>query len=377
MIPVSEPLVGAAELAYANEAMRAGWISGAGPFLDRFEREFAAYCGRAHGVAVANGTVALQLAVNALDLPAGSEIIMPSFTIMSCALAAVYEGHTPVFVDCDPETWCMDPAAVAAAVSERTAAIMIVHMYGHPVEVDEILAVAERHGLAVIEDGAEAHGAEYRGRRCGSFGHVSCFSFYANKIVTTGEGGMVLTDDPSLAARLRERRTLSFGHERRFVHEELGFNFRMTNVAAAIGVGQLERIGETIARRRTTAAAYSAAFADLPVQLPVERAHVTNVYWVYGIVLNDALAFDAAYLAAALAELGVQTRPFFTGLHEQPALMERGIGTGPGTMPVTERLGQRGLYLPSGQATTDDDVARVIAAVRSLIGPGGSLVGEA
>lgn len=367
MIPVNEPLLGDAEAAYVADALASGWVSSAGRYIDAFESGLAAYCGRKHGIAVANGTVALQLAVSCLNLEPGAEIIMPSFTIISCAQAAVYNGAVPVLVDVEPDTWCMDVAQVASKITPRTRAVMPVHMYGHPVAMPELLSLTEHHGLAVIEDAAEAHGAELEGRRCGSFGDLSCFSFYANKIITTGEGGMVLTDDDRLARLARSRRNLAFSEGRRFVHEDLGFNFRMTNLQAALGVGQLERIGAVVARRREMAAAYTAGLADLPLRLPVERPGAKNVYWMYGVVLDDAVGFDAARFAALLAAEGVETRPFFVGMHEQPVFLRQGMFAGE-SYPVTERISRQGLYLPSGSAITDAQIADVIAAVRRILG---------
>ena len=366
MIPVNEPVVGPEERALVLEALDSGWISSAGTYIDRFEEEFASYCGRNHGVAVANGTVALQLAVACLDLEPGDEIIMPAFTIVSCALAAVYNGAVPVLVDAEPDTWCMDTSQIEAKITSRTRAIMPVHIYGHPVEMDVVTDIAARNDLRVVEDAAEAHGATYHGLRCGSFGDASCFSFYANKIVTTGEGGMVLTDDDRLAELARSRRNLCFGSGRRFVHEDLGFNFRITNLQAALGVGQLGRIEQVIGRKREMARAYADGLRGLPLALPVERPRVTNVYWMYGVVLDESVDFGADAFAMQLAERGVQTRPFFVGMHEQPALRRRGLFEAE-RYPVTERISSRGLYLPSGQALTDEQIHRVIQAVRDVL----------
>jgi perosamine synthetase len=367
MIPVNEPLIGDAEQAYVADALRSGWISSAGSYLDTFEKGFSAYCGRKHGVAVTSGTAALQLAVAALGLEPGDEVIMPSFTIISCALAAVYASASPVLVDVEPDTWCMDAGQIEAKIGSRTRAIMPVHMYGHPVDMDRVLAIAEEHGLAVIEDAAEAHGAEYHGRKCGSMGDMSCFSFYANKIVTTGEGGMLLTDDDDLAEIARSKRNLCFNERQRFVHDELGFNFRMTNVQAAIGVGQLERIESVVDRKRAMARRYESGLAGLPLALPVERHGVKNVYWMYGVVLDDTVGMDASSFAASLAQRGIQTRPFFVGLHEQPALTDTGLFGGE-RYPVTERISQRGLYLPSGQTISDAQIDEVCSAARDILG---------
>lgn len=367
MIPVNEPIVGEAETGYVLDALKTGWISSAGRYIDEFEQSFARYCGRRHGIAVSNGTVALQLAVSCLGLEPGDEIIMPSFTIISCALAAVYNGAIPVLVDVESDTWCLDPDAVERKITERTRAVMPVHMYGHPAAMDAIEALAEKYDLAVVEDAAQAHGAEFQGRKCGGFGNISCFSFYANKIVTTGEGGMVLTDDDQMAELARSRRNLCFSEQRRFVHEDLGFNFRLTNLQAALGVGQLQRIETVVDRKREMARVYASGLKDLPLRLPTERPGAKNVYWMFGIVLDDSVDFDGDHLARELAGHGVQTRPFFVGMHEQPVFLQKGLFANE-SHPVTERISKRGLYLPSGQAITDGQIEDVIAAVRNVLG---------
>lgn len=374
MIPVNEPRLDGRELEYVTECLKTGWISSAGRFIGEFEESWAAYCGRGYGVAVCNGTVALQLAVAALDLGPGDEVIMPAFTIISCAMAIVYQGAVPVLVDADPAIWCMDVAKVEARITPRTRAIMPVHMYGHPVDMDPLLDLAEKHGLAIIEDAAEAHGAEYlsrRGpepewRRCGSFGDLSCFSFYANKLVTTGEGGMVVTDDEALAKRLRLLRNLAFSPEQRFLHKELGFNFRLTNLQAAIGLAQVERIGETIERKRRIGTRYLEALASLPViRIQAERPWARSVWWMNGLVLAKESGYTAVSLAKELATLGVETRPFFLGMHRQPALRDRGLFDGE-TYPVTEELADMGLYLPSGVGLTEEQQETVIAAMKQV-----------
>jgi perosamine synthetase len=375
MIPVSEPRLDGRELEYVTECLTTGWISSAGRFLVEFEEAWARYCDRRFGVAVCNGTVALQLAVAALDLEPGDEVIMPAFTIISCAMAVVYQGGIPVLVDADPETWCMDVSQVAARITPRTRAIMPVHIYGHPVDMDPLLDLAERHGLAIIEDAAEAHGAQYlsgRGsaqwRRCGSFGDLSCFSFYANKLVTSGEGGMVVTDDEALAKRLRLLRNLGFGPGRRFLHDELGFNFRMTNVQAAIGKAQVERIDDTVDQKRRIGQRYVEGLTGLPgIRLQVERPWARSVWWMNGLVLDKQSGHTAASLAQALAALGVETRPFFLGMDRQPALRERGLFYGE-NYPVTDELAEMGLYLPSGVGLTGEQQEGVIGAVRKVLG---------
>ena len=376
MISVNEPLLGPRESEYVADCLRTGWISSAGRYIDQFENGWASYCGRRYGIGVSNGTVALQAAVACLGLKAGEEVILPTFTIISCALAVVYNGGVPVLIDCDPRTWCMDVAQVRDKITNRTRAIMPVHIYGHPVDMDPILDLAESHGLAVIEDAAEVHGAEYLAgrhtthptwRRCGSFGTLSCFSFYANKLITTGEGGMVLTDDPELAQKVRSMRNLYFKGNRRFHHDELGFNFRLTNLQAALGVAQVERIEEIIARKRWMGDEYTRRLAGIKnLQLPVEEPWARNVYWMYGVVLTEEAGMDATVLAERLKQRGIETRPFFLGLHEQPAFHKRGLFL-VDRHPVAERIARQGLYLPSGLALTAEQIAQVCDAVHEVL----------
>jgi len=376
VIPVNEPLLGKREEELVLECLRSGWISSAGKFIEDFEQGWADYCGRRYGIAVSNGTAALQLALACIGLKPGDEIILPAFTIISCALAVIYNGGVPVLVDSDPRTWCMDVERVKEKINRHTRAIMPVHIYGHPVDMDPLLDLAKKHGLAIIEDAAEAHGAEYlcgkkscapAWRRCGSFGDMSCFSFYANKLVSTGEGGMVLTDDPALADRARSFRNLCFQPDRRFHHQELGFNFRLTNLQAALGVAQLERMDQIVARKRSMGQTYNRLLKDIDgLKLPAEEPWAKNVYWMYGVVLSDEAGMDASELAQALKERGVETRPFFLGMHEQPVFQKRGLFIAE-NYPVTERLARRGLYLPSGLALTEEQLKNVCQAVHEVL----------
>jgi len=376
MIPVNEPALGERELAYVSECVRTGWVSSAGRFISEFEERWAASCGRRHGIAVSNGTAALQLAVACLGPVPGDEVILPTFTIISCALAVMYNGGVPVVVDSDPHTWCLDVDQVQKKITRRTRAIMPVHIYGHPVDMDPLMDLADRYGLAIIEDAAEAHGAEYHSsrngsesewRRCGSFGTLSCFSFYANKLITTGEGGMVLTDDPQLAERARSLRNLCFRPDRRFYHEELGHNFRLTNMQAALGLSQVERIERIVAQKRWMGQEYSQRLSDITfLELPVEQPWARSVYWMYGVVLSDEAPIDATMFGQRLRDHGVDTRPFFLGMHEQPVFHRRGLFLGE-RYPVAERIARRGLYLPSGLALTEDQLERVCDAVREAL----------
>lgn len=376
MIPVNEPLLEDAEFAALTDCFRTGWISSAGKYVEEFENSWANYCGVSHGIAVSNGSTALQVAVEAVGVGPGDEVIMPSFTIISCAAAVVKTGATPVLVDCDPVTWCMRPEEVAARITSRTKAIMVVHMYGHPVDMDPLLALAKQHGLMIIEDAAEVHGALYQTRRettesawrkCGGMGHIATFSFFANKLITTGEGGMVITDDPRLAERCRALRNLCFRTDRRFLHHELGYNFRLTNMQAAIGVQQVKRIESIVERKRWAAAEYTRRLEHIEhLQLPVEMPWARSVFWVYSLVLGDDIPFDAAELALRLKSRGVETRPFFLGMHEQPVFHKMGLFASE-QYSVTERISRRGLYLPSGLALTLEQIERVADAVNQTL----------
>jgi len=313
MIPVNEPLLGERELEYVTECIRTGWISSAGRFIEEFEEKWAAYCGMKYGIAVCNGTAALQVAVGCLELKPGDEVIMPTFTIISCALPVVESGAIPVLVDSDPRTWCMDVSQVEARITRRTRAIMPVHIYGHPVDMDPLLALAQKHGLVIIEDAAEVHGAEYlsgRGganptwRRCGGLGAISTFSFYANKLITTGEGGMLLTSDAASAEKARSLRNLCFRPERRFYHTELGDNYRLTNLQAALGLAQLERFDTIVTKKRRMGQAYTERLQGIPgLQIPVEEPWARQVFWMYGLVLDESTGLDAVEFARRLQAL--------------------------------------------------------------------------
>ncbi len=366
LIPVNEPLIAPSARSYVDDCLTTGWISSEGRYLHEFEREWAAWCGAAHGVAVCNGTAALQIACEALDLRPGDEVIMPTFTIISCALAVIEAGGKPVLVDSDPLTWCLDVEQVRARITDRTRAIMAVHMYGHPAEMDELRALAGEHNLDLVEDAAEAHGATYRGKRVGSFGRFGTFSFYANKIITTGEGGMVLCQTEADAERLRTLRNLGFRKDRRFLHTEIGHNYRMTNMQAAVGLSQVQNIDEHIRRKKAMATLYTDALTGLRgVQLPAELPHVSNVFWMYGLVLDEDFPLDAVQFANELKAEGIDTRPFFLGMHEQPVWRDRGLFVGE-KYPVAEKLARRGFYLPSGLGLTEAQMVRVVEAVRRV-----------
>lgn len=374
MIPVNTPLFDGNEREYLLECIDSGWISSEGPFVDRFEKAFAATVGRKHGIACANGSGAIDIAVAAAQIGQGDEVIMPSFTIISPAASVVRAGGIPVLVDSDPITWNMDVSQIEAKITANTKAILVVHIYGLPVDMDPVLEIAQRHGLIVIEDAAEMHGQTYRGKPCGSFGSMSTFSFYPNKHVTCGEGGMVVTDDDAIAEHCRRLRNLCFQPGRRFIHDELGWNYRMTNMQAAIGLAQLEKLDEHVCRKRAMGTAYQAALTDLSdIELPLaETDYADNVYWVFGILVGRTgsiptqVDFDATQIMQRLAEQGVGTRPFFWPIHEQPVFHKRNLFAGE-SYPVAESLARRGFYLPSGLGLSDRDLHQVVSVLRRCV----------
>ena len=367
-IPVNEPLLDGNEKKYLLEAVETGWISSEGPFVEKFERKFSEITNRKHGIAVANGTAALEIAVKALDIGPGDEVIIPTFTIISCAGAVIKTGAMPVLIDCDPVTWNMDTDKIEKRISDRTRAIMVVHIYGLPVNIEPVLKLAEKYNLLVIEDAAEMHGQTYHNKPCGSFGDVSIFSFYPNKHITTGEGGMLVCDREELADRCRLLRNLCFKPEQRFVHDELGWNYRMTNLQAALGLAQLEQLPLHIQRKREMGRLYTKRLKDIPgIQLPLLRMdYADNIYWVYGIVLSEEIGFDAKVARNKLREFGIGTRPFFWPMHEQPVFKHMGLFINE-SYPKAEKIARQGFYLPSGLTITEAQIDRVAGAVRSIL----------
>jgi len=369
MIPVNEPLLDGNEKKYLAECIDSGWISSEGPFVKRFEQEFAARMGRKHGIAVCNGTAALDAAVEALGIGPGDEVILPTFTIISCINQIVRSGATPVLVDSDPLTWNMDVTQIEAKVTPRTKAIMVVHIYGLPVDMDPVLDIVQRYGLKLIEDAAEMIGQTYRGRPCGGFGDLSTFSFYPNKHITTGEGGMILTDNDELAETCRSLRNLCFQPARRFVHERLGWNLRMTNLQAAVGLAQLERLDEFVARKRRMGVRYTEQLSGVQgIQLPLPQTdYASNIYWVYGLVTDDSKGISSQRAIDELAGRGVGCRAFFYPMDQQPVLRDFGLFTGD-AYPEASRLYRQGFYIPSGLAMIDEQIDRVVECVKDVMG---------
>ena len=368
-IPVNVPLVDGNEKKYLDECISSGWISSEGPFVKQFEAQFATRVQRKHAIAVSSGTAALDVAVEALGIGPGDEVILPAFTIISCINQIVRSGAKPVLVDSDPLTWNMDPNQILGKITERTKAIMIVHIFGLPVDMESIIDIATKHNIKIIEDAAEMHGQSYKNKPCGSFGDISTFSFYPNKHITTGEGGMIVTDDDQLAEDCRSLRNLCFQPQERFVHKRLGWNYRMTNVQAALGLAQLERLDEFVERKRRMGAKYTKMLRGLKnVQLPLSKMnYANNIYWVFGLVLKDSIEFDAKEAIKRLREEDIDCRPFFYPMNQQPILIKMGFFQSE-SYPVAERLSKRGLYIPSGMALTDEQINRVAKKVIEVLG---------
>lgn len=367
-IPVNEPLLNGNEKKYLCECIDTGWISSEGPFVKEFEQKMSASVGRKYGIAVSNGTAALEVAAQALGIGEGDEVIMPAFTIISCAMAVTKLGAIPVLVDSDIHTWNMKADEVEAKITPKTKAIMIVHLYGLPIEADKVLALAERYNLKVIEDAAEMHGQTYKGKPCGSFGDISIFSFYPNKHITTGEGGMVVTDDEKLAERCRMLRNLCFRKDIRYVHDEISDNYRFTNLQAAVGLAQLERLDEFVGRKRAMGKYYTEQLKDIDgLKLPVEKTdYADNIYWVYGIVLDKQIKADNKTVQKLLAEEGIGSRTFFWCMHEQPVYQKQGLFKEE-SYPDAEYLARKGFYIPSGLALTPEQMERVVMGVRRVM----------
>jgi perosamine synthetase len=363
-IPVCEPILGGREMEYVTRCLQTNWISSAGQYIRDFESAFAAKCGAGYGVACANGTVALHLALATLGLEPGDEVILPAFTMIATINAVTYCGATPVLVDSEPGTWNMDVEQVAARISDRTRAVIAVHTYGHPVDMDALNAIAEKRGVVVIEDAAEAHGARYKGRPTGSLGLAASFSFYGNKIITTGEGGMVTTNDERVARLAWNLRDHAFSSERHFWHKFIGFNYRMTNMQAAVGLAQTERLDDYVAMRQGNAQRYTERLSRVPgMTTPPQADWAENVFWMYGVLVDPReYGKSRDQLRAYLAERGIETRTFFIPMHCQPVYWDQFLGQ---RFPVAEDLCRRGFYLPSASSLTAAEVDYVCSVIAS------------
>lgn len=367
-IPVNTPELSGNEKKYLIECIETGWISSEGAFVKNFEEQFAQKVDRKYGIAVANGTGALDIAVKALGIEKDDEIIMPTFTIISCITQIMRAGAKPVFVDSDSETWNMDVSQIEAKITKKTKAIMVVHIYGLPVDMQAILDLAKKYNLKIIEDAAEMHGQTYNGKQCGSFGDISTFSFYPNKHITTGEGGMIVTNNEELAEKCKGYRNLCFQAKKRFVHEELGWNYRMTNMQAALGLAQLENLDKHIVRKREIGNLYNELLKDVSgVQLPKKQTdYAENIYWVYGIVLNKNLGINAIDIMQKLGQKGIGTRPFFYPMHLQPVFNKQGMFLNE-KHPVAENMAEYGFYLPSGLGLKNEEIEYVAEQLKLII----------
>jgi len=360
-IPIAEPDLTGNELKYVTDCVVTGWVSSIGSYVTAFEERMAAMCGRRYAIATSNGTTALHLALVVLGLGPGDEVIVPSMTFVATANVVSYTGATPVFADSEADYWQIDPAQIEALVTDRTRAIIPVDLYGHPVDADAIAAIARRHHLHVIEDAAEAHGAMYKGRPCGTLGDMSCFSFYGNKIITTGEGGMILTDDLAWCERARFLRDHAMSTTERYYHPEIGFNYRLTNIQAALGLAQMERLEEFVEIKRRNAARYAERLAGVPgiVQHP-QAEWAKSVYWMYSVLVTPGYPLKRGELVAALKERGVDSRPFFRAIHTMPSHHRDHV------LPVAERLAQQGLNLPSSTRMTEEQIDFVAQQIAEL-----------
>ncbi len=367
-IPVNEPLLNGNEKKYLCECIDTGWISSEGPFVKQFEQKMSMAAGRKYGVAVTNGTAALEVAVRALGIQPGDEVIMPAFAIISCAMAVTKLGAIPVLIDSDANTWNMNVDEIEAKITGKTKAIMMVHIYGLPVQADKVLELADAYGLKVIEDAAQMHGQTYKGKVCGSFGDISTFSFYPNKAVTTGEGGMVVTDNEELAEKCRLLRNLCFKKDNRYVHDEISGNYRFTNLQAAVGLAQLERIEEFIRLKRAMGRYYTENLKDVKgLMFPLKQTeYAENIYWVYGLVLDAGIKADNRTIQKLLSQRGIGSRTFFWCMHEQPVYRNQGLFLNE-SYPTAEYLARKGFYIPSGLALTREQMDNVIAVVKEIM----------
>jgi perosamine synthetase len=370
MIPVCKPWLIGNEKKYVNDAIDTNWISSAGKYIEQFEESFSKFCGVDYGVSCTSGLGALHLACAALGLKKGDEVIAPTFTMAASTNAIIFTGAKPVLVDCDKDTYCIDVKKIEEKINEKTKAIMPVHIYGHPCDMDEIIFLAQKYNLSIIEDAAEAHGAKYKGEMCGAMSHVGCFSFYANKILTTGEGGMCVTNNKSLADEMKKLRNHAFDIPR-FTHNEVGFNYRLTNVQAAIGCAQVENAETLVEARRNIGLRYNSLLKNVSgIILPFEKQGMKNVYWMYGVVLDESIKSSRDEIKEKLKEKGIETRSFFIPMHKQPAYFNKTVENAPdcsGNYPVAERIGERGFYLPSSSNLGQDDAEYICNSLEKIL----------
>ena len=363
MIPVNEPRIAKNALKYVSDCIKTGWISSSGSYLKEFEEKFAARFGVKHAITTTNGTASLHLAIAALNIGKGMEVILPAHTMMSSATAIVYTGAIPVLVDVERDSWNMDVTQIEKKITKKTKAMMPVHIYGLPVDMDPVIKLAKQYNLAIVEDAAESTGATYKNRLTGTLGDFGCFSFYANKIITTGEGGIVLTNDDELAAHARLLKDMAHSPKQRFLHEEIGFNYRMTNMQAALGLAQLEELDKYLKIKLWMAGMYNKLLSGLEgITLPVEKPCAKNVYWMYGILIEDSFGISREQFMVELLDRGVDSRTFFVPMNKQPALLKMGLFKRE-RYPIADEIGEKGLYIPSGLAITKAQIEKVCEAI--------------
>ncbi len=369
MIPVCEPILGGKEKKYVLEALNKNEISGAfGKYISLFESQFSKFCGAKFGITTTSGTTALHLALASMGIKKNDEVILSAFTNIATAYAVIYCGAKPVVVDSETATWNIDVNKIEEKITKNTKAIMPVHIYGHPVNMKPIIDIANKYNLRIVEDCAEAHGAEYLGKKVGSLGDMGCFSFYANKIVTTGEGGMIVTDNKKFAERAKLLRNLAFSKKRRFLHYHVGFNYRMTNVQAAIGLAQVEKIDLIIEKKRAIAKMYNSLLSGIDgITLPVEMGYAKNVYWMYCILVDGCkTGVGRDVLMHHLHKKGIETRGFFIPMNKQPAFTKMGYFKNERCL-VAEELSKKGLYLPSSINLEEKKIKFIVNSIKNAI----------
>lgn len=365
---VSQPYLGKTETDAVNTALSRGEISGhSGSFIGQFESTFSTYCDCKCGVTVSNGTTALHLALVALGIKQGDEVLVSTLTNMATFFAVLYQGAIPVPIDIEPDTLNMNPLLLESRISSRTKAILVVHLFGHPVDMDPVKTIASKYDLAVIEDCAEAHGALYKGKKVGSLGDAGCFSFYANKIITTGEGGMVVTDDAELAEKMRSLKCLAFGDRLKFMHKDIGYNYRLTNLQSAIGCAQVEKIEEIISNKRRIAAYYEQKLKSIDeIQLPVEKPYARNVFWMYHIILKNKGINERRRIMKILNDKGVETREGFIPYNLQDTFIARGLAKKE-ECPVANSVAYNSFYLPSGPVLSEEEMDYVVDNLKMVL----------
>lgn len=365
-VPVNEPIVSKEAIQNVEKALESGWLSSSGPFVAEFEDTFAHYIGSKHAITVSSGTAALHLSLLAYNIGPDDEVIVPAFSMGAVWMSVLQTGAKPIFVDCEPETFNINPGKIEEKITKKTKVIIVVHTYGHPADMDTITPIARKHALTIIEDAAEAHGSKYKGKQCGSLSDIAAFSFYANKLITTGEGGMVVTNNEKIAEKVRKLKDLSHSPEKRFIHDGIGFNYRMTNLQSAVGLGELSHVEEYFEKKRTVAAKYSKALSKIPgIQVPIEKSWAKSNFWMYTILVDkEKFGMDKDELRTTLSSRGIDTRDFFYPPHAHPALKD--VVEKNESFPVAERIAQEGLYLPSGLALTDKQVEYVIAQITDI-----------